>query len=152
MTSTSNRKPLVFLGGTCNDSEWRARLIPLLAIDFFNPQLPPGTWDKSDEIKEVQARQNADYVLYVLTPRGDNLYSIAEVVEDAIKSPKRTVFCFLTEDGDKEFTLLHIRAMQAVGRIAERNGATVCKNLMDVANVLNALPAPLVQPAVTQAE
>jgi len=27
----------VFLGGTCNKSTWRQRLIKLLKIDYFNP-------------------------------------------------------------------------------------------------------------------
>ena len=27
----------VFLGGTCNESTWRNRIIPMLAIDYFNP-------------------------------------------------------------------------------------------------------------------
>lgn len=29
--------PKVFLGGTCNGSIWREKLIPLLKIDYFNP-------------------------------------------------------------------------------------------------------------------
>lgn len=27
----------VFLGGTCNESTWREKLIPMLKIDYFNP-------------------------------------------------------------------------------------------------------------------
>lgn len=27
----------VFLGGTCNNSTWRDKLIPLLTVDYFNP-------------------------------------------------------------------------------------------------------------------
>ena len=27
----------VFLGGTCNGSDWRKKLIPKLKIDYFNP-------------------------------------------------------------------------------------------------------------------
>ena len=27
----------VFLGGTCNNSKWRDKLIPMLNIDYFNP-------------------------------------------------------------------------------------------------------------------
>lgn len=27
----------VFLGGTCNDTTWRDKIIPYLKIDYFNP-------------------------------------------------------------------------------------------------------------------
>ena len=27
----------VFLGGTCAESKWREKLIPLLKCDYFNP-------------------------------------------------------------------------------------------------------------------
>ena len=27
----------VFLGGTCNESTWRDKLIKMLEIDYFNP-------------------------------------------------------------------------------------------------------------------
>jgi len=27
----------IFLGGTCNESTWRNRIIPMLEIDYFNP-------------------------------------------------------------------------------------------------------------------
>lgn len=27
----------VFLGGTCNESTWRDKIIPELLIDYFNP-------------------------------------------------------------------------------------------------------------------
>jgi hypothetical protein len=27
----------VYLGGTCNNSKWREKLIPLLKVKYFNP-------------------------------------------------------------------------------------------------------------------
>ena len=30
----------VFLGGTCAESKWREKLIPLLQCDYFNPVVP----------------------------------------------------------------------------------------------------------------
>jgi hypothetical protein len=38
----------VFLGGTCNESTWREKLIPMLKIDYFNPVVK----DWKLEIKE----------------------------------------------------------------------------------------------------
>jgi hypothetical protein len=33
----------VFLGGTCNESLWRDKLIKLLKIEYFNPVVPDWT-------------------------------------------------------------------------------------------------------------
>jgi hypothetical protein len=33
----------VFLGGTCAESKWREKLIPMLDIGYFNPVAPDWT-------------------------------------------------------------------------------------------------------------
>ena len=41
----------VFLGGTCNDSTWRDKLIKQLEIDYFNPHIT----ERSEEmIRTIQ--------------------------------------------------------------------------------------------------
>ena len=65
----------VFLGGTCNNSQWRKRLISKLKIDFFNPVIDD--WNEEAQINEIRERQNADYCLYVITPLMTGVYSIA---------------------------------------------------------------------------
>ncbi len=38
----------VFLGGTCNESTWRDRLIKLLKINYFNPVVKDWTPKKPE--------------------------------------------------------------------------------------------------------
>ena len=79
-------KMKVFLGGTCANSRWREKLIPLPKIDFFNPVVPDWTPECQDE--ELRQRRICDHVLYVITPAMEGVYSIAEVVDDSNKRPK----------------------------------------------------------------
>ncbi|MEO8821228.1 MAG: nucleoside 2-deoxyribosyltransferase domain-containing protein [Ginsengibacter sp.] len=69
----------VFLGGTCNGSKWRNRLIKKLDITYFQPQQEDWTPDMMDE--EIRQREECDFCLYVITPKMEGFYSIAEVVE-----------------------------------------------------------------------
>ena len=57
----------VFLGGTCNESTWRDRLIPMLEMDFFNPVVDD--WDEDAQGRERFEREHCDYCLYVITPK-----------------------------------------------------------------------------------
>ena len=41
----------VFLGGTCNGSNWREELIKELDIDYFNPVIE--NWDDKAQVNEV---------------------------------------------------------------------------------------------------
>jgi hypothetical protein len=45
--NTLNKKKC-FLGGTCNNSQWREALIPMLKIDYFNPVVKDWTPEWSD--------------------------------------------------------------------------------------------------------
>lgn len=134
----SNKK--VFLGGTCNDSDWREKLIDKLKIDYFNPVVP--NWDDKAKERELKERETADYLLYVITPRMKGVYSIAECVEDSCKRPEKTIFCFLKEDVDDndekiKFEDFQIYSLNEVGNMIVRNGGSWCKSLNEVANFLN---------------
>jgi len=63
----------VFLGGTCNKSDWRDKLIPLLDIKFFNPVVEDWTPECQDE--EIRQREECDFCLYVITPKMTGVYS-----------------------------------------------------------------------------
>lgn len=67
----------VFLGGTCNESEWRNYLIKLLTIDYFNPVVDD--WTEECMAEERKQREICDYCLYTITPKMTGVYSIAEV-------------------------------------------------------------------------
>jgi hypothetical protein len=48
----------VFLGGMCNDSLWRERLIPTLEIDYFNPVVED--WNEEAQERELKEREECD--------------------------------------------------------------------------------------------
>lgn len=134
----------VFLGGTCANSKWRDKLIPMLKIDYFNPVI--SNWNDEARRKEIYERENDDFVLYVLT-RTYSTYSIAEVVDDSNKRPEKTICCIFNEDvvtlGEKGVYMKPYLSKQdskhldQVGKLVERNGAKYFKSLEEVAEYLN---------------
>ena len=127
----------VFLGGTCNESTWRDVLIKKLDVDYFNPIVD--NWTPECQQEELKQRELCDFVLYVITPKMTGVYSIAELVDDSNKQPKKTVICILARDGKDEFDEGQIKSLKMVAKMAKQNGAHVCKNLDDVADFLNDL-------------
>lgn len=125
----------IFLGGTCNDSTWRERLIPMLKINYFNPIVDD--WNEKAYKEELRQRKLCDYLLYVITPATTGLYSIAEVIDDVNKHPKKTIFCFLGNDSHKRFTKGQTMSLEKVAVMVKKNGGKVCKNLEEIANYVN---------------
>jgi hypothetical protein len=125
----------VFLGGTTNNSNWREDLIKILKLDYFNPVVKD--WNEKAQEREIQERKNSDFVLYVITPKMEGVYSIAEVVDDSNKRPEKTVFCYMLEDDDKEFTKHQIKSLDMVGKMVKENGGKWFKTLSEVADYLN---------------
>lgn len=121
----------VFLGGTCSGYRWRDDLIKLLKCNYFNPMTKG--WNEDARLREVQARKESDYVLYVITSGIKGVYSIAEVVDDSNKQPEKTIFCVL--DDKMEHKMKH--SLTAVMNLVKSNGATVCTSLQEVADYLN---------------
>lgn len=125
----------VFLGGTCNESEWRNCIITMLEIDFFNPVVKDWTPDCMAE--ELRQRESCDLCLYVITPKTTGVYSIAEVVDDSNKRPSKTVFVRLRNDGKETFSEGQWKSLGALARMIERNGAAVFSDLKSAANYMN---------------
>jgi hypothetical protein len=123
--------PKVFLGGTCNNSQWRDNLILTLNIDYFNPVVDD--WTPECQQREVKERETADYVLYTVTKEMAGVYSIAEAVDDSNKRPEKTVFCVLKDGFDEG----QLRSLDAVAQMVQRNGGKVFDNLKEVAEYLN---------------
>lgn len=125
----------VFLGGTCNNSTWRERLIKDLKVPYFNPVVDD--WDEKAQKQEVEQRETAKFVLYVITPLMKGVYSIAEVVQDSNVRPETTVFCVLEKDDDKEFGKSEMKSLNQVKELVKKNGAKVFDRLSEVAEFLN---------------
>jgi len=128
-------KKKVFLGGTCNNSTWREKIIDGITIDYFNPIVD--NWTEECQKEELKQREICDYLLYVITPKMKGVYSIAEVVDDSNKKPNRTIFCFLEEDDNDVFDEQQIMSLNAVGKLVERNGSKYFRSIEDVINYLN---------------
>ena len=128
-------KTKVFLGGTCNNSTWRDKLISLLKIDYFNPVVDDWTSECQDE--EIRQRESCDYCLYTITPKMTGVYSIAEVVDDSNKRPEKTILCVLDEDDENIFSESQIKSLKQVKEMVKNNGANVFDSLEDIASFLN---------------
>jgi hypothetical protein len=125
----------VFLGGTCNESTWRDKLIELLNIDYFNPVVED--WTPECQAEELRQRQECAFCLYVITPKMTGVYSIAEVTDDSNKRPSRTIFCYLVEDDEALFDEHQIKSLESVKKLVQNNGGKVCNTLQEIADYLN---------------
>jgi hypothetical protein len=125
----------VFLGGTCNGSNWRDILIPMLDVDYFNPVVED--WTPACMEEEIKQRNTCDIVLYVITPKMTGVYSIAEVVDDSNKRPERTIFVRLREDGKKRFDDGQWKSLGAVAQMVKRNGGVIFTDLKSASSEIN---------------
>lgn len=125
----------VFLGGTCNESTWRDKLIPMLKIDYFNPVVDD--WTEECYLEELRQREICDYCLYVITPLMTGVYSIAEVVDDSNKRPNKTLFCALEEDAGLQFDKGQMKSLERTGLMVQKNGGKYFKSLEEVSEYLN---------------
>ena len=125
----------VFLGRTCNGSDWREKLKPLLEIDAFDPVV--SEWNETAQQREISAREQSEFLLYVLTPKMTGFYSVAELMNDAHRNPERTLYCFLEEDGEARFTSHQIKSLKATGELVAETQARCFESLNEVASFLN---------------
>lgn len=123
----------VFLGGTCNESTWRERIIPYFVnenVSYFNPVVD--NWDEAAQKREIQERQTCDIVLYGITPKMIGVYSIAEVVDDSNKRPHKTILVLLQNDEEMSFNKGQWKSLQRVAAMVEENGGRVFYNLKSI--------------------
>ena len=125
----------VYLGGTCNGSTWRERLMPALKVSYFNPVVRD--WNEEAQQREIEERRNCDCCLYVITPKMTGVYSVAEVVDDSNKRPRKTMLCVLNEDDGDRFSPSQNKSLEQVVNIVLKNRARVARDLMHVAGILN---------------
>lgn len=125
----------VFLGGTCNKSKWRDKVIERLKIDYFNPMLD--VWTEEGYQRELIEREICDYCLYVITPKLVGTYSIAELIDESNKRPEKTLFCYLKTDEDKEFTKEQCISLDKIAIMVQKNGGKYFDKLDDIIDYLN---------------
>jgi len=124
----------VFLGGTCNMSTWRNRMMIYLheeKVEWFDPVV--SDWTEAHMAKEIKERETCDFVLYAITPKMTGVYSIAEVVDDSNKRPDKTILVLLRDDEDLHFSKGQWRSLGAVAKMVTQNGGQVFDNLKSAA-------------------
>lgn len=125
----------VFLGGTANDSTWREFIMNNITMDYFNPIVD--NWNEEAQQLEIEKRKSCDWLLYVITPKMTGVYSIAEVVYDAVTKPHKTLFCVLEFDDFNEFTEHQIKSLNMVKNMVSNCGARVFNNLDEIVEFIN---------------
>ena len=127
---------IVFLGGTGNGSTWRERLIPMLHINYFNPLV--SDWSNEAAENEKKHRTEDDLILYVLTPKMEGVYSVAEAVDDSNKRPDKVIVCAIdSEDEGEVFSHHQWKSIERTLFMIEENGATIAYSLNEVASIIN---------------
>lgn len=124
----------VFLGGVRNGDNWRDRLIPLLSVEYYNPEAEDDT--ERGELEKAKQKRECDFRLYVITMDVKGLYWVAEVVDDSNKKPDKTILCIL-EGTEGSFIHGHLcRSIWSVADLVKDNGAAVFTRLEQVAAYL----------------
>jgi hypothetical protein len=126
----------VFLGGTCANTTWRDKVIPLLEINYFNPVVEDWTHD-CIEIEEQQKEIECNIHLYYITSDMIGVYSIAEAVQSSHNNTKTTLFT-VNPNG---FNKAQLKSLKATCDLIISNGgkAVIDGNIHNLAYDLNNL-------------
>ena len=129
----------ISLFGTWNGSNWRNSLRNLLKSDYMDIFDPTNVekWDKTAIENENKEKQISDYIIFVITPEMQGVYSIAEVTDLSNKRPNNTIFCVLNEYGDKVFNSNQRKSLNAVYNLIKDNGVKCFDSLEEIADFLN---------------
>ena len=130
----------IFLGGTTNKSTWRDEFINKLKkkkskIKCFNPVVDNWTPECID--LENFVKNYAKYHVYVLTPKMQGVYSIAEMVESVHDSSKKVYIYIETHDIDDFGKIIiwdmrMLNSLNAVSNLVVSHGGYAAKSLDDL--------------------
>ncbi|QXO10977.1 hypothetical protein pEaSNUABM54_00151 [Erwinia phage pEa_SNUABM_54] len=124
--------PLVFMGGTCAGPKWRDRLVSQVSQTYrwFNPVVDD--WTPEAKEAEIEVRSQADVLLYGITPYQEGCYSFLEMTEDAVRSEKRVVVCFLPSFEDKAYSEAQWSSIMSAKQLLERHNAVVVLSMEEL--------------------
>jgi len=131
--------PFVFLGGTCNDSEWRDELIKDLNVEYFDPRVFDVEWNEECAKQEELAKVNAKALIYVITPKQSGTYSLVELAVSAcLNKDKKVIIIFLNKDDGDKFDEAQMSSNKAVQDLLQKcTNAEFLTTLSDAAAVIN---------------
>lgn len=135
MMSVNQAPAAVYLGGSCNYGNWREKLIGLLKVNYINPV--EGDWSEAAFRRNVDDKNESDFILYVITPSSVNGFTVAAAVDDSNKHPGKTLVCYWNPSEEWLYDPRRARAMEAVAKMIAENGARFFADLETVAEFLN---------------
>ena len=148
---------MVFLGGACGSTTWRAETaVPWLTeagIPFFNPQLGEGEWNETAVEREAVAKQAAGTLLFVFTSCTRAVSSCIEAAEFATVAAHTAQDVVLVIQDIEAGTAIEGDVSRAVWFRAERRGEgarrrRMCRFLARSAHrLLRSTPPRLLRPA-----
>lgn len=132
----------IFLGGTTNKSTWREDFIEAIKkknskIKCFNPVVD--NWTPECIELENFVKFHSKYHIYVLTPRMQGVYSIAEMV-DSVHNNTKKVFVYIQDfdTGDNGKTIgwdLKMKnSLNAVSNLVMSHGGIIVNSFEDLIN------------------
>lgn len=120
----------LFLGGTCNGSDWRSVIIPHLKVPYFNPIVSGREWSDEDKDNEFRERNViCSHLLYVITPQTKGLFAVAELMHDSMAKPNKTIVCFLREYGGERFDDQQWSSIESIMELVGKYHSNVCTDL-----------------------
>lgn len=129
----------VFLGGTCKGMDWRANILPKLAVPYFNPHITDREWTEADRDLELKERRyDCTHYVYVITSGAVGFYSCVEATEDIILKTSQTHVCFL-EDPESPWTKEQLASVAATKALFKSYTRNVHENLDDLVRAINSL-------------
>ena len=134
------KKPLVFLGGTCFDTNWRNELIAKLKNPAvaFNPVAKD--WSEEHQRIENEMKEKLPVHVFVFTPQMKGMYAIAEATVSVLDRTKVTIFCVLdtdSSDPEKRWGDEQLHSWAATQRLWMDKGGCFACSLDNVAYVLD---------------
>ncbi|XP_072176894.1 uncharacterized protein [Diadema setosum] len=136
----------VFLGGSCRNSNWREEIvIPILrknGFTYFDPVMPK--WNLRYLPLEAQAKENCNYLLYVISSQARSAGSMIEVAH-YIGQDRKVILCVqdiqegLVVDGEKltpRAVKDYNRGRQYLADVASRERVPVFSDVTEATNAL----------------
>ena len=128
-------KNRIFLGGTCNGTNWRDQLIPVLnQINFFNPVVEDWT-PECQQIEYLEKEHKCNIHFYCITSDMIGVFSIAEVIDSVHNKTKITILHVIPDGFDDR----QLKSLKAVVDLVKLRGgiAYIDSELNRSARVIN---------------
>lgn len=151
MAKRYSRWPVVGLFGTCDGVPWREPFISAYQkcrprVRFYNPEVPPGTWDPKMAITEKHHLKNDDIILFPVLAKSWGWGSLGETgfsIKQALEVNRNRSVVVLIENyvdpivKEKEFNLVKDGAWKTVNKHLESAEMSGFQDLLPVLEKAN---------------